>query len=75
MLVLSRKSCEKILIGDDITVTILRVQGGTVKVGIEAPPDVRVLRDGLAPSARIANASRCPRESRDATAPVGAKPR
>ncbi len=48
MLVLSRKLGEKIRIGDDITVTVLGVRGGVVKLGIEAPRDVRVLRDELA---------------------------
>lgn len=44
MLVLTRKSMEKIQIGNDIVVTILRVKGQAVRVGIEAPRDVRVLR-------------------------------
>src|SRR4029079_10156750 len=44
MLVLSRKQQEQIKIGDQITVTIVRVKGNTVRVGIEAPRDVRVIR-------------------------------
>jgi carbon storage regulator CsrA len=47
MLVLKRKADDKIHIGNDITVTILRVKGRTVAVGIEAPTDVRVLRGAL----------------------------
>jgi carbon storage regulator CsrA len=47
MLVLKRKVDDKIHIGNDITVTILRVKGRTVAVGIEAPADVRVLRGAL----------------------------
>lgn len=47
MLVLTRKVEQKIQIGDNITVTILRVKGQTVRVGIEAPQDVRVLRAEL----------------------------
>ena len=47
MLVLTQKADDKIHIGNDITVTILRVKGRTVKVGIEAPADVRVLRGAL----------------------------
>lgn len=50
MLVLTRKQKESIKIGDDITITILRVQGGAVKVGIEAPNQVRVLRGELTPN-------------------------
>lgn len=47
MLVLTRKLDEAIQIGDDIKVTILRVKGNTVRIGIEAPRDVRVVRDEL----------------------------
>jgi carbon storage regulator CsrA len=47
MLVLSRKSRQQIRIGEDITVTILLVKGQVVRVGIEAPRDVRVLRAEL----------------------------
>jgi len=50
MLVLTRKQKETIKIGDSITVTILRVQGHAVRVGIEAPRDVRVVRGELAAS-------------------------
>ena len=47
MLVLSRKNRETIRIGNNVTVTILRVKGNTVRVGIEAPRSVRVLRGEL----------------------------
>jgi carbon storage regulator CsrA len=47
MLVLTRKSSEQILIGDQVVVTILKVQGHTVRIGIEAPRNVRVLRAEL----------------------------
>ena len=47
MLVLTRKSHEQIQIGDNITVTILRVKGGAIRVGIEAPRNVNVLRKEL----------------------------
>jgi carbon storage regulator len=49
MLVLSRKQSERIRLGDSIVVTIVRVSGDKVRLGIEAPPDVLVLRDELAP--------------------------
>ena len=48
MLVLSRKFGEKILVGDDIVLTVLRNFGGRVRIGIEAPAGVRVLRGELA---------------------------
>ena len=47
MLVLSRHEGEKIIIGDSITVTIVRTNGDKVRVGIEAPDDVLVLRGEL----------------------------
>jgi len=47
MLVLSRKQQQQIKIGDEITVTIVKVKGNTVRVGIEAPRDVRVIRAEL----------------------------
>lgn len=47
MLVLTRKLQEQIRIGDNITLTILRVKGNTVRVGIEAPRNVRVIRGEL----------------------------
>lgn len=50
MLVLSRNPDEGILIGDNIRVSIVRVQGNKVRLGIEAPKDVRVLRDEVAAS-------------------------
>jgi carbon storage regulator CsrA len=47
MLVLTRKADQKIQIGPDITITVLEVRGRYVRVGIEAPPEVRVLRSEL----------------------------
>ena len=47
MLVLSRKPTEKIVIGNDIVITVVKVQGKSVRLGIEAPQDVRVLRGEL----------------------------
>lgn len=48
MLVLTRKLQEKIHIGDQVTITIVRIQGNTVRVGIEAPKTVRVVRGEIA---------------------------
>lgn len=48
MLVITRKVQEKVHIGDNITVTIVRVKGKAVRLGIEAPKDVHVMRDELA---------------------------
>ncbi|PHS13237.1 MAG: carbon storage regulator [Blastopirellula sp.] len=48
MLVLSRKECERIRLGDDIIITVVKVAGDKVRLGIEAPPHILVLRDELA---------------------------
>ena len=47
MLVLSRKVGERILIGDQIAVTVVRVTGGGVRIGIEAPAEMPVIREEL----------------------------
>jgi carbon storage regulator len=47
MLVLTRKYQEKIRIGDGITITVLRIKGKAVRLGIEAPADVPVIRGEL----------------------------
>lgn len=44
MLILSRKIDEKIKIGDDITLTIIDIHGDQVKIGVEAPKNVKVFR-------------------------------
>ncbi|MCO6430942.1 MAG: carbon storage regulator [Deltaproteobacteria bacterium] len=49
MLVLSRKERERIQIGADISVTVVRLRNGSVQLGIEAPREVRVLRGELDP--------------------------
>ncbi len=47
MLVLTRKLMEKLFIGDDICVTVVRLEGGQVRLGIDAPRDVAVVRGEL----------------------------
>ena len=47
MLVLSRKVGERILLGDNIVVTVVRVTGNGVRIGIEAPPEMAVIREEL----------------------------
>jgi carbon storage regulator CsrA len=44
MLVLARKASEAIKIGEDITVKVIAIRGGQVKIGIEAPSGVRIIR-------------------------------
>ena len=47
MLVLSRKVGEKILIGDNIAVTVVRVAQGVVRLGVEAPWDMPIVREEI----------------------------
>ncbi len=49
MLVLSRRESERIRLGNSIVVTVVRVSGDKVRLGIEAPRDVLVLREELEP--------------------------
>lgn len=46
-LVLTRRLDEKIVIGDGIVITLVRIEGNEVRLGIEAPDSVRVLRKEL----------------------------
>ncbi len=50
MLILTRKESERIYLGDDIVLTIVRVGSDKVRIGVEAPSDVRVLRLELSES-------------------------
>jgi carbon storage regulator CsrA len=52
MLVLSRKSNESIVIGDQIVIEILEISNNKIRIGIAAPADVRVVRGELAPKER-----------------------
>ena len=47
MLVLSRKVGQRILIGDKIAVTVVRIGQGGVRIGIEAPDELEVIREEL----------------------------
>jgi carbon storage regulator len=60
MLVLSRKESERIRLGDSIVVTVVRVSGDKVRLGIEAPPNILVLRDELQPHEQEALAQAAP---------------
>ncbi|MGI9428232.1 MAG: carbon storage regulator [Bythopirellula sp.] len=56
MLVVSRKIGERILIGDKIAVTIVKIGNGGVRVGVEAPPEMAIVREELAEQLRQAEA-------------------
>jgi carbon storage regulator len=63
MLVLSRKESQRIRLGDSIVITIVKISGDKVRVGIDAPTSVLVLRDELE--------ARAPAESRIRENPAG----
>lgn len=48
MLVLSRKRNERIVVADNIVITVLDVRGDRVRIGLEAPPEVPIVRSELA---------------------------
>ena len=50
MLVLSRKLGEKIFIGDNICITVVDIDRGKIRLGIEAPRDVAIYRQELLPA-------------------------
>lgn len=60
MLVLSRKLGEKIVIGERVVLTVVKVDRNQVRLGIEAPPEVLVYREEIAPAKRAAELVACP---------------
>ncbi len=52
MLILTRREGESVLIGDEITVTVLRVKGSQVRLGVNAPKNVAVQREEISERAR-----------------------
>jgi carbon storage regulator len=55
MLVLSRKTGEKIRIGDNVTVTIVRIGPNNVRLGIDAPRDLNIVREELCSNEPVLN--------------------
>ena len=47
MLVLSRKVGERLWIGDEISITVVKITGGGVRIGVEAPAELPVVREEL----------------------------
>lgn len=70
MLVLSRKPGEKILIGEDIRVTVVEVKGNRVKLGIEAPDCCRILQYELADWVEETRTSPAPSDPETADTPI-----
>ena len=73
MLVLSRKSGERILIGEDIKITIVRIGPNSVRIGVDAPGQYSIVREELCQDASQSEA--CVGESPESTASPPALPR
>ncbi len=78
MLVLSRRKSEQIRIGDEILIKVIDVKGGTVRIGIDAPAEIPIIRSellpdmvpGRAPTARQAEGTQA--EAADGSTPDAA---
>lgn len=55
MLVLARKLDESIVLGDDITVKVVSIDKGVVKLGIDAPKDISIIRSELLEDVKESN--------------------
>jgi carbon storage regulator len=49
MLTLSRKEKERIVLSNGVTIEVKEIRGSIVRIGVEAPPDVKILREELVP--------------------------
>ena len=73
MLVLSRKVGERIRIGDEVVVTVLAIVGSRVRLGIEAPSSVSILREELVARDGAMSSKRVPAAAGAAVASMGAE--
>jgi len=63
MLVLSRKVNEKVMIGNDVVITIVKIDRNQVRIGIEAPGHIPVYREEILPAHLFGNAEAGAQES------------
>ncbi len=66
MLVLSRKVGEKILVGDDVAITVVRVAQGSVRIGVEAPDDMVIVREEIRTASKQAGDEDAPHRKKAA---------
>ena len=60
MLILTRRPSETLMIGDNVTVTVLEIQGGRVRLGVNAPRDIAVNREELCEKTKTRRKHRMP---------------
>ncbi len=68
MLVVTRKIGERILIGDKVVVTVVKIGNGGVRIGVEAPPEMAIVREELAEQLRLAETTALEAAERQAKA-------
>ncbi len=66
MLVLARKLDESIMIGDDITIKVISIEKGIVKIGIDAPKDISIMRNELLKDVKDSNIAASKNVDKDA---------
>jgi carbon storage regulator len=70
MLVLSRRAGERIQIGDQIEVTVVRIGPGVVRIGIQAPAEMTVMREEIRQGLLVTSGQRKARHSRTTPAEI-----
>ena len=73
MLILSRKTNQKIRVGDSIEITVIEVRGDQVKIGVEAPRSVKVFREEIYDEIQRENAAALATGNIDSLAQLGLK--
>ena len=71
MLILSRKTNQKIRVGDSIEITVIEVRGDQVKIGVEAPRSVKVFREEIYDEIQRENAAALATGNIDSLAQLG----
>ena len=73
MLILSRKTNQKIRVGDSIEITVIEVRGDQVKIGVEAPRSVKVFREEISDEIHRENKAALATGNIDSLAQLGLK--
>ena len=74
MLVITRRSGERVVLGDDITITVLEISGSTVRLGIDAPTEVPVYRHEIWAAVKAENVAAADQSIADLPSAQNRKP-